>query len=182
MKDPDLFNTVLTLEAWGEDRLDAMLSARLKALGLTADFRSLLPQRLRGVPAEIARTELRFKQLLWDAAAGLPETTLHYWGASLDDRGEGRVEVRLFDEVNPDALERLDDAARLALNATLMHDRLGLQWASAVLHASPADCRALLEQLRAMGCVDREGDLYSVPVRWLCATTRFLQRKYLLHV
>lgn len=179
---PDVFERVIELEAWSEERLDALLESRLAHLGLTIDFRSLLPERLRGVPAEVARTELRFKQLLWDAAGGLPRTTLHFWAASLDDRGEGRLEVRLFDEANPDALERLDDLARFALNAALTHDRIGLHWASAVLHASPTDCRAVLEQLCAMGCVVRRGELYSVPVGWLAATTRFLQRKHLLHV
>ena len=119
--------------------------------------------------------------LLWDYAEGLPELILHFWSRSLIDPGDGEpLRVRLFDVPKPDELEVLQDDARFALHAVVLHAGLDLDAAPTVLQRDAASAIGVLEQLRALGCIERHGDRFTVPIHWHRAVVRFLRRKHLL--
>ncbi len=184
LRQPDVFRQTHRLEGWSEDALAELIDRRMAAAGVTADYVPLMPEGVAhgyDHEGELARTRERFLRLLWDYADGVPGTALHFWAASLRPVSDTVARVRLFRDPSPDDLEGLGDDARFALYAVVLHDQLSLTDAPPVLGAAPARCLALLEQLRAVGCLVRQDDRYRVPLHWYRAAVRFLRRKHLLY-
>lgn len=179
----DVFRHVATLDRWSEADVGALVDARMAAVGRAVTYEDLMerPDRIFEREEELARTRERYVRLLWDYAEGLPQLVLHFWSRSLVDPGDdGPLRVRLFEVPKPDELEDLRDPARFALHAVVLHAGLSLEDAPAVLQMPPERCLAMLEQLRALGCLARRGDRYGVPIHWHRAVVRFLRRKHLL--
>ncbi len=186
----DIFRHEAHLDRWTEAEIGALIDARMAAVGRTVTYEDLMerPDRVFEREEELARTRERYVRLLWDYAEGLPRLVLHFWSRSLvepapDADGPDDVQplrVRLFDVPKPDELEDLLDPARFALHAVVLHAGLHLADAPAILQMPPERCLSMLEQLRALGCVERRGERYVIPIHWHRAVVRFLRRKHLL--
>lgn len=179
----DVFRHLALLDRWSERDVAALIDRRMAAAGRAVTFEDLMddPEQVFEREEELARTRERYLRLLWDYAEGIPDLVLHFWARSLVDPGDGSaLRVRLFEVPKPDELEDLSDPARFALLAVVLHTRLALDDAPAVLQLSAEAAHAMLEQLRALGCLVAEGASYRVPIHWHRAVVRFLRRKHLL--
>lgn len=182
-KGQDVFRHLAPLDRWSERDVAALIDRRMAAAGRSVTFEDLMdnPEQVFEREEELLRTRERYLRLLWDYAEGIPDLVLHFWARSLVDPGDGGpLRVRLFEVPKPDELEDLSDPARFALHAVVMHTRLSLDDAPPVLQLAPAAAHAMLEQLRALGCLVAEGTSYRVPIHWHRAVVRFLRRKHLL--
>lgn len=182
-KGQDVFRHVAQLERWSERDVGRLVDRRMAAAGRAVTFEDLMdnPEQVFEREEELIRTRERYLRLLWDYAEGIPDLVLHFWARSLVDPNDGGpLRVRLFEVPKPDELEALSDPARFALHAVVLHTRLALEDAPAVLQMTAERAGAMLEQLRALGCLTRDGSTYRVPIHWHRAVVRFLRRKHLL--
>ncbi|MCB9553302.1 MAG: hypothetical protein H6705_15765 [Myxococcales bacterium] len=182
-KGQDVFRHTAVLDRWSERDVAGLIDRRMAAAGRSVTFEDLMdnPDQVFEREEELLRTRERYLRLLWDYAEGIPDLVLHFWARSLVDPGDGGpLRVRLFEVPKPDELEDLSDPARFALHAVVMHTRLSLDDAPTVLQLAPAAAHAMLEQLRALGCLVAEGSSYRIPIHWHRAVVRFLRRKHLL--
>ncbi len=178
-----VFGELLRLPRWTEDQVEDAIERRMEAAGATPVYDDLLSESARRVDreAELSRTRERFLRLLWDYSDGRPGFALRFWLRSLVAEG-GSIRVRLFDAPDADALEPLREQARFVLNAVVQHGDLALDEVAEVLEMPSPICLAVLEQLRALGPLERRGVRYHVRPGWALAAERYLRRKHLVHV
>jgi hypothetical protein len=179
----DVFQRVIRLRAWSEERIRELVESRLDAAGYRADFGDLLDREVHELEREDAlqATRERYLRLLWDYTDGVPALALHFWLRSLIATGEDEVRVRLFEGPTADRLERLGEQSRFVLNAVISHENLTVDKTARVLHYSPAKCLSLLEALRAQGYLESRDGRYRIALHWDRAAVRYLRRKHLLY-
>ena len=179
----DVFQTVLTLRGWSEERIQDLIDRRMTAVGFEASFEDIARKDVHPLQreAELAQTRERYLRLLWDYTDGIPSLALHFWLRSLVP-GEGKqVRVRLFKGPVPDQLEGLAEQSRFVLGAVVAHEELTLAEATLVLQYPEQVCLSSLEQLRARRYLQYVDGRYRVDPLWDRAAVRYLRRKHLLY-
>ena len=179
----DVFQSVIQLRGWPEERIEELIDRRMAASGFTASFEDIAVKDVHPLQreAELAQTRERYLRLLWDYTDGIPSLALHFWLRSLVP-GEGtEVRVRLFKGPVPDQLEGLAEQSKFVLNAVVAHEELTLEEASLVLQYPEHVCLSLLEQLCARRHLQFVDGRYRVDPLWDRAAVRYLRRKHLLY-
>jgi hypothetical protein len=180
-----LFDEVVTLDAWREEEIVNLLTARCRQVGIQPSFEHFL-ERLPPDADEFDRAEALeraaagYYRLLWDYSAGNPGVALHMWRRSLGMDTNGKVYVKLFQAPDVRELEQLPDPAIFVLRAVIQLEPARLEdVARATMLRTPQVEDALRYGL-ARGYFKRDGDRYRVTWGWFRPITRFLQRHHLL--
>ncbi|HJL14727.1 MAG TPA: hypothetical protein RMH99_03670, partial [Sandaracinaceae bacterium LLY-WYZ-13_1] len=177
----DLFGERVLFEPWPEEKVVAMIQARMAALEIGASFQDLVVDRLEGSALEdaVLRTEGEYLRLLWDYANGNPRVAMHFWLRSLVPAGDG-LRVRLFASPDPAALEELHEQSRFLLAAVVLHENLSEEEAARSVGLSRRECAALFAFLAQRGFVVEEADRWRVSTHWYREVIRYLRRRRLL--
>jgi hypothetical protein len=180
-----LFDEVIQLGRWSEEKIVALLKSRTEQAGVTPIFDHLL-DRLPPNADEVDKQEAlaaraaNYYRLIWDYAAGNPGVALHMWRRSLGVDADGRCLVRLFEALDTHELEILPDSAVFVLRAVL---QLAPATAAAIGKATMIRAAEIADTLRyalARGYVEESEGHYFVTWTWFRPLTTFLRRRHLL--
>jgi len=181
--DRPVFDDVVMLDPWPEERIAELLQQRSKSAGIAPSFERMLTEE----PIDdqehqelLERAETNYYRLLWDYAGGNPAVALWFWRESLRMGKDEDHVVQLFQAPDTSDLEGLPDYALFVLRSILQVD-----WASFddVVSATtlPVDrVREALRYAKLKGYVDLGDDRYWVNWTWYRAITRVLHRRHLL--
>ena len=180
-----LFDEVIRLEPWAEERIVKLIGARTKSVGLSPSFESLL-EPLPATADELDKQEALasraadYYRLLWDAAVGNPGVALHMWRRSLGTDAHGMVTVRPSTPLDTSDLESLPDSSVFVLRAVLQlaPARVGHIATGTLIKAN--DVADALRYAMTRGYVEERDGGYQITWTWFRAITLFLQRRHLL--
>ncbi len=180
-----MFDRVVTLSRWSEDRITELLSSRTTRAGITPRFDSLIqdanapPEALLG---DKERTQRGFFRMLWDFSDGNPSVALHFWRTSLRQRPDGEVQVLLFDAPEPTDLESMPLPVLFVLRALVQMGQATAETLAAATREPLHDVQDVLRFGAEAGWLDRDKDAYRLSWQWYRAVTRVLSRQHLLVV
>lgn len=178
----DIFSRIIKLNPWSEERIDALIRARMEQIGFEAVYDDLIFEEVQGgLEAEGMRVGERYMRLLWGHANGNPRDAAYFWLRSLVPDGEGKVRVRLFRAPGADELEQLGEFGRFVLAAVVQHETLTAPEAARALGEPERDCRTSLAWLTARGYLIQVGARYEVSLHWHRAVLNYLKRKHLAY-
>jgi len=178
-----VFDEVVRLEPWPEERIARLLRSRSEAVGIEPSFARLLtedPIDELERNALLERAETNYYRLLWDYAAGNPAVALWFWRESLKVAGEEEHIVQLFEAPATDDLEGLPDHALFVLRALVQIDRASRDDVMTATKLPDERVREALRYARLRGYVDLVEERYRVSWEWFRAITRVLHRRHLL--
>lgn len=180
-----MFDRVVTLPSWSEDRIADLLATRTTRTGITPRFDSLVhdagapPEALLG---EEARTQRGFFRMLWDFSGGNPAVALHFWQTSLRQRPDGVVQVLLFDAPASEEVERMPLQVMFVLRALVQMERATAEALATATREPLHEVRDVLRFGTEAGWLVQDQGTYRLSWQWYRTITRVLSRQHLLVV
>lgn len=177
-----LFDEVLKMRPWSEQRIGELLRARCAAAGIEPSFRMLADADSdSGDALELARqTELDYHRLLWDASGGNPGVALHLWGDALRVSPDGRVLVTLFSLPDARDIQRLPPDMAFVLRTVLRLERVAAEQIASSTMLTLSQVNEALHFAERRGWLEQRERSYRVTWAWLRAITLLLQRRRML--
>lgn len=177
------FDQVLRLPAWTEAELGELVGQRCLACAISPDFSHVaVPSRFDDEELEDdERTRRGIMRLLWDYSDGNPLVALHFWGESLRQAEEGRVEVRLFQTPESATIDRLGVEIQFVLRALIQLDVATPRQVSDCTRLGQGDVTEALRFVVARGYAHRTGRQgVRISLPWFRGVTESLRRQHLL--
>jgi flagellar biosynthesis GTPase FlhF len=180
-----LFDDVVELEPWSEERLGELIDSRSADARLEASFEGLLdelPPRADEIDKQDALRDrkLRFYRLIWDHVRGNPGIALHVWRRALGLDSGGGVLVGGLEIPEADELELLPYPTLFVLRAVLQLAPASPDDVAQATHLTATEISDALRYALAHGYLVERGGRYDLTWDWLRAITRILQRRHLL--
>jgi hypothetical protein len=180
-----LFDDVISLERWSEERIGSLIEGRSISAGLRPSFEDLLDELPVGsdeIDKEDALRERRtgFYRLLWDYARGNPGVALHAWRSNVGADKGGNAHVRHLKTPNAGELDGLPYPTLFVLRATL---QLAPASAADIERATQLTAMEVSDAIRysvAHGYLQERGGRVDITWDWFRPITRVLQRRHLL--
>ncbi|MBL9008794.1 MAG: hypothetical protein JNJ46_31330 [Myxococcales bacterium] len=182
-----IFDDVIALAPWSEERIGQLLDQRTADTGLTATFEDLL-EELPSNADELDRQDaLRARQvayyrLLWDHANGNPGIALHLWRIALRLDRDGIGHVQRLQTPPAAQLDLLPDPALFTLRAILQRSQAAATDVVLATQLRASDVADTLRYALARGYLVEQDGLVRVSWTWLSTVVRFLERRHLLVV
>lgn len=176
------FREIVTLSAWSERDIHALLTSRVERTGWHVSYDDLLVTRATdaGYSGQIVETSQEFTRLIWDYSEGSPRVALNCWAKSLEPIGPKLARVRLFNRPASDLLERLPELDRFLLAGITWHEALTVDDAIAALRLGAAPTLRALSRLVDWGVIDARRGAYRVSTEWWPVVERYLRSKHLI--
>jgi hypothetical protein len=188
----DVYDEVIQLPPWTEERISELIDNRLALAGVVADYDQLLlngasPPTINLNDAAalqaVEKTADRYHRLIWDYSDGNPRVALHFFRLSLTWMGNNKVSVRLFPLPSMNELDTFEKRTHYLLACLVQHENLTVPEAARSLRYPLEECARALQLLQRDGFVIcSEAGRYRVNSHWNRAVLRFLQRKKLLAI
>ncbi len=182
-----LFDEVLILEPWSEERIGTLLDTRSLEAGATPAFEDLLddlPPQADEVDRQDALRERRrgYFRLIWDYALGNPGVALHVWRGSLGVDTEAKVHVRRLQTPNAHELELLPYPTLFVLRAVLQLAPASAEDIERATQLTPMEISDAIRYSVAHGYLEEHAGRVDLSWDWLRPITRHLQRRHLLEL
>jgi hypothetical protein len=180
-----LFDEVLKMRPWSEQRIGELLRARCDAAAIQPSFRAL-SDAAASDSADAVRfarqTEADYHRLLWDASGGNPGVALHLWRDALRVAPDGAVLVTLFSLPDTRDLQRLPPDMAFVLRAVLRLERVAAEQIARSTMLTLPEVNEALHFAERRGWLEQRERVYRVTWTWLRAVTQLLQRRRMLMV
>ncbi len=180
-----LFDDVLLLDRWSEERIGELIDARSRSAGLEASFDGLLDELPKGADEIDRQDALRerrigFYRLLWDYARGNPGVALHAWRSTIVLDGDGAAHVRHLRTPGSSELDALPYPTLFVLRAAL---QLAPTTAAEIVRATqltPMEVSDAIRYAVAHGYLSEGDGGIDLTWDWYRPITVALERRHLL--
>lgn len=178
-----LFDEVIFLKPWGEDRIAELLQQRTGEVELAPSFERLLEEPVVDeleLAEALQERKASYFRLLWDQAGGNPGVALELWRHALVRDEGGKVQVKPLRTPDAKDLEQLPDEALFVLRAIL---QLSPATPEQVEAATGLDGKTIQDALRyglAHDYLQQRDQRYLVSWSWYPLLEQLLQRRQLL--